>query len=157
MPNRLFGEYLAHVVHLSGHDVAEILEDQSSSGRRFGEIALSWGLCQPEHVWEAWANQLAHHRPRVDLRSVGVDGQATAAVPARLARRFRAVPIRIAGDALVVAADESTIERAAVRLPAILRRPICFVVAPPEQVDAVMETYYPAPPRPAVVESTPLD
>lgn len=148
MPNRLFGEYLARVVHLSGHDVAEILEDQAASGRRFGEIALAWGLCQPEHVWEAWAHQLAHHTPHVNLRSIGVDVQATAAVPARLARRYRAIPIRTVGETLVVAVDESTVGPAAVRLPAILRRKMHFVVAPPDQIDAALDTYYHA--RPAV-------
>ena len=149
MPSRLFGEYLSRVVNLSGHDVAEILEEQSSSGRRFGEIALSWGLCQPEHVWEAWTHQLAHRRPRIDLRHMGIDGQATAAVPARLARRFRAIPIRIVNDTLVVAADEATLERAAMRLPAILRRNLHFVVAPPEQIAAALDAYYvPAPARP---------
>ena len=144
MPNRRFGEYLARVVHLSGHDVAEILEDQAASGRRFGEIALAWGLCQPEHVWEAWAHQLAHRTPHVDLRRIGVDVQATAAVPARLARRFRAIPIRTVGQALVVAADEATVRHAAARLPAIFRRKVHFVVASPDQIDAALEAYYPA-------------
>ena len=143
MPNRLFGEYLARVVDLSGHDVAEILEDQAASGRRFGEIALAWGLCQTTHVWEAWANQLEHRTPQVDLDAVGVDAQATAELPARLARRFSAVPVRRAGAGLVVATDAASLPRAEARLPALLRRNVCFILAPTDQIASALKTYYP--------------
>ena len=145
MPNRLFGEYLARVVSLSGHDVAEILEDQSTSGRRFGEIALAWGLCQPQHVWEAWANQLEHCTPSIDLAAVGVDAQAAAELPARLARRFSAVPVRRAGADLVVATDADSLRRAEARLPALLGGNVHFVLAPTQQIAAALQTYYPIP------------
>ena len=51
------GELLSRIVPLSGHDVEEILEEQSANRRKFGEIALAWGLCRPEHVWDAWCQQ----------------------------------------------------------------------------------------------------
>ena len=35
------GELLSRMVPLSGHDVEEILEEQNSNRRKFGEIALS--------------------------------------------------------------------------------------------------------------------
>lgn len=143
MPTRLFGEFLARVVRLTSHDMAEILEEQSASGRRFGEIALSWGLCQPQHVWEAWANQLAHRTPVIDLHSIGVDAQAVGELPARIARRFGAVPVRKTGKTLVVAADEANAPRAAARLPRLLRRKVHVVVAKPGQVEAALQTYYP--------------
>src|SRR2546423_848682 len=53
-----FGEILGRLVNLSGHDVNEILEEQNATHQRFGEIALSWGLCAPEDVWQAWCDQL---------------------------------------------------------------------------------------------------
>ena len=143
VPDRRFGEYLARVVDLSGHDVAEILEDQSASGRRFGEIALAWGLCQPQHVWEAWANQLEHRTPTVDLDALGVDAQATAELPARLARRFSAVPVRRAGAELVVATDADSLPRAEARLPALVGGNVHFVLAPTAQIQSALRTYYP--------------
>lgn len=150
MSDRRFGDYLAQVVHLTSHDVSEILEDQSASGRRFGEIALSWGLCRPEQVWEAWADQLSGRtRPSVqavDLPSIGIDAQATTEVPRRLARRFGVMPIRKIGQTLVLAADETTVARAAARLPAILRKSIRFVVARSGQIDAALGEYYRVPP-----------
>lgn len=149
MSDRRFGDYLAKVVHLSGHDVSEILEDQSASGRRFGEIALSWGLCQPEHIWEAWANQLGRaSRPSTiaDLQRIGIDAQATTEMSGRLARRFEVMPVRKIGETLVVAAEETRVARAAAKLPAILRKPVRFVVARAGQVDAALDRYYPSPP-----------
>ena len=72
----LFGECLGKVVRLSAHDIAEIMEHQAATRRRFGEIALSWGLCRPQHVWQAWWDQLSLHTPHVDLTKLGIDAQA---------------------------------------------------------------------------------
>ena len=46
------GELLRKMVPLSRHDIEEILQEQTSTRRRFGDIALAWGLVKPEHVWE---------------------------------------------------------------------------------------------------------
>src|SRR3712207_9173181 len=96
----MFGQCLSQVVQLSDHDVAEILEDQAASRRRFGEIALAWGLCQPQHVWQAWWAQLSAHTPQVDLRTLGVDAQATACLPRGLAVAFGVMPLRTFKDQL---------------------------------------------------------
>jgi len=140
---RRFGECLARVVSLSALDVAEILEDQSASRRRFGEIALAWGLCEPHDVWEAWAHQLAHSTPVVDLDALGIDAQATAELPARLARRYRAVPVRKTDGVLIVAIEETAAGRAAAKLPALLGMTVRFVVAGAGQVESALRTYYP--------------
>jgi type IV pilus assembly protein PilB len=140
-----FGEYLGRIVALSALDVAEILEEQSASGRRFGEVALAWGLCQPQDVWEAWAGQLAHGTPQIDLRSFGVDAQAAAQLPARLARRFGAVAVRKTGDTLVVATTEAGVARAMKRLGRVLRKKVRYVIAPPDQIAAAIDRYYPPP------------
>src|SRR5215207_2344771 len=98
-----FGDYLGKVVRLSTHDVAEILEDQAATRRRFGEIALAWGLCRPQHVWQAWWDQLSRHTKRVDLTEIGVDSQAVAHVSRELAVQFRAIPLRSYREQLVIA------------------------------------------------------
>src|SRR4051812_42063694 len=102
----LFGECLGKVVRLSGHDVSEIMEHQAATRRKFGEIALAWGLCRPQHVWQAWWEQLSHATPRVDLTKIGVDAQAASHVPADLAAQFRIIPLRRFREQLVVAACE---------------------------------------------------
>ncbi len=140
-----FGECLGQVVNLSEHDVAEILEDQSSSHRRFGEIAMAWGLCRPEDVWHAWCHQLARLTPEVNLATIGIDSQAIAHLPASLAREFGVVPIRSFGGQLVVATDALGAARAAQELPRLLPASIKFVVASRESIAAAIERYYSVP------------
>jgi hypothetical protein len=102
------GELLGRLVNLSRHDVDEILEEQSSTHHRFGEIALSWGLCAPEHVWQAWCDQLLQQVQKVDLEKLGVDSQAAAMISSDLARRLNVIPIRCLGRQLIVAVAGGT-------------------------------------------------
>ena len=78
MSRMRIGQLLEQMGKLSGHDVDEILHEQSSPGVRksFGEIALIWGLCRPEHIWKAWADQLSDGLERIDLETFGIDSQA---------------------------------------------------------------------------------
>jgi hypothetical protein len=150
MNSMLFGQCLGRVVTLSAHDVSEILEHQSATRRKFGEIALSWGLCRPQHVWQAWWDQLARQAaPKVDLTRVGVDAQAVGDVPTELAHRFGVVPLRCFQGQLVVAASERGLARAEAELPALLKKQVKFVVADGKQLDDALAAYYPAPMRTA--------
>src|ERR1700733_12952706 len=89
-----FGELLSRLVHLSGHDVDEILAEQNASHRRFGEIALSLGMCTPENIWQAWCEQLLTQVQKVDLEVLGIDAQAAAIIGRDVALRLGAIPIR---------------------------------------------------------------
>jgi hypothetical protein len=140
----LFGECLGKVVRLSTHDVAEILEHQVSTRRKFGEIALAWGLCRPHHVWQAWWEQLSADTPFVDLNRIGIDAQAIAHMPAALAIQFRAVPLRCHEDQLVVATCEQVLARSRVEMPALLGKQVKFVIAKPAQLDEAIAAYYPS-------------
>jgi hypothetical protein len=138
------GELLSRIVPLSNHDVEEILQEQTGTHRKFGEIALAWGLCQPEHVWNAWCRQLAQGVERVDLKQAGVDSQAAGMLPAQVARELCVLPVRIAGDVLIVATaleDTTLLEtELAKRLP--LR--VMFVHVDGGQLLEMIDTYYPA-------------
>src|SRR5579872_3527758 len=100
------GELLRKMVRLSELDVEEILQEQAATHRKFGEIALTLGMCQPEHVWNAWYNQLSENNPLIDLKDFGVDSQAVAVVPKDLAIKFDLIPVRVSGDRLVLAASQ---------------------------------------------------
>ena len=138
------GELLGEIVPLSGHDVEEILSEQHTTNRRFGEIALSWGLCQPEHVWSAWCRQVedVSRNETVDLDRVGIDAQAVALLPAEWALVFRAVPIRTSDSEVVVASDAPLSERAREELSRLLKKHVKFVIAAKQQIDAAIEVYY---------------
>src|SRR5690606_33165915 len=97
------GQLLRQMVPLSEHDIEEILHEQAHSGRRFGEIAMEWGLCESEHVWRAWCDQTGDELEHVDLDRLGIDAQAIEALPRDVATRCRAVPLRRFDDLLIIA------------------------------------------------------
>lgn len=137
------GELLSQMVPLSGHDVEEILSEQHTNARRFGEIALSWGLCRPEHVWSARHRQVQDADGElVDLDRDGIDAQAAALLPAKLAEAFRAIAVRAGESEIVVASDAQLSERARTALQDCLKKHIKFVIAPPKQIDAAIDVYY---------------
>ena len=142
MSRPLFGECLSDVVGLSDHDVAEILEDQAASRRRFGEIALAWGLCRPEDVWQAWARQLNRLTPEVDLKKIGIDAQAAAHLPKSVAREFCVMPIRSFGDYLVVATTRENLGRVCGELPKVVKRELRLVIASRATIERAIEEYY---------------
>ena len=150
MSSMLFGQCLGRVVTLSAHDVSEILEHQAATRRKFGEIALAWGLCRPQHVWQAWWEQLSRQpAPAVDLTKIGVDAQAVAHLAGRLAHEFGAVPLRCFQEQLVVATTERALPRAQAELAPLLGKQVRFVVAEPRQLADAIAAYYPAPHRTA--------
>jgi hypothetical protein len=143
-----FGELLARFVALSPHDVSEILDDQSSSRRRFGEIALAFGLCKPHHVWRAWWAQLSGAPERVDLDSIGVDVQALIHLPRTLAEQYQVIPIRASGSQVVMAAAEGSLMQAMEELPRRVKIQVKFVLADARQIQEAIRTSYSQPALP---------
>jgi hypothetical protein len=137
-----FGQMLRRFVPMSEHDIHEILDEQAVCRRKFGEIALSWNLCQPDHVWRAWSAQLADQPQWVDLREVGVDTQALAAVAYAIAAEYSVLPLRALDDELIVAAADTSQERAMRLLPDILKRNVRFVIADEKPVLSAIKTHY---------------
>ena len=136
------GELLSKMVPLSGHDVEEILQEQTATRRRFGEIALAWGLCRPEHVWDAWCQQSTDGTETVDLDRIGVDAQAAAMLPARVAREHHVIPLRVANDAVLLATANGAMEHSD-ELSALLHRRVTFVHADMTQLERMLDRYYP--------------
>jgi hypothetical protein len=144
MQRQRIGELLKRLVPLSAHDVEDILHEQRGTPMRFGETAISMGLCQPEHVWRAWCGQGSDEVQRVDLDQVGVDAQAIPLIARDIAMQFGVIPIRVAGDLLVVATSDLCFEEAVVGLPPLLHLKLKFVLAPQQQIQKALATYYPA-------------
>ena len=146
MSQVLFGQLLGRFVSLSRHDVDEILAEQEATRQRFGEIALSRGMCEPEHVWSAWAEQLTGGAQRVDLDHAGVDARAAALVRPDTARRLGVLPVRVQGDVLVVAVAAGVDPAAvAAELATATGKQTRFVTADAKQLDRAIATYYPMP------------
>jgi type IV pilus assembly protein PilB len=139
------GQLLEQMGKLSGHDIDEILHEQASPGAKktFGQIALTFGLCQPEHIWKAWADQLSDGFERVDLKSFGIDSQAVSRLPRELACRFCAMPIRVVEDEMIIAISDPSHMALFDDLDDLLRARPRFVLADAAQIRQMIEHYYP--------------
>jgi hypothetical protein len=142
MGRQLIGQVLYRMGKLSPMDIDEILEEQALAGRRFGDIAISWGLCDPEHIGEAWCRQLADEGANLDLGSLGIDPHATACLSPADARRLGILPIRIAGEIMILAASHPLDSVAVAELSRMLARDLRFVVVSPAQFECAMDICY---------------
>ena len=136
------GELLRRLVPLSAHDVDEVLQEQRGTPRRFGEIAISLGLCRPEHIWKAWAAQTTDVVQRVDLREMGIDAQAAARLPFETAQRLGVIAVRASHGQLVVATSDVCFEEAVIVLPTLIKTKLKFVLADASQVQEAIDQYY---------------
>jgi Type II secretion system (T2SS), protein E, N-terminal domain len=143
VPTDKFGAHLGRLIPLSDLDVEEILHEQRLSQRRFGEVALSMGLCQPEHVWRAWSSQLDSHTPRVRLSKVGVDATTVKCLPHELARKFGALPLRRIDDELLVAVSHLPDEGGHQQLQTAAGQKIKLVLANESELASWLDRYYP--------------
>ena len=148
MSRMLMGQLLEQMGKLSGHDIDEILLEQLSGGPRkpFGEIALTWGLCEPSHIWQAWFNQLGGELDRINLQEIGVDAQAVSMLRPDLAVRFGAVPVRVVEDVVVIAVSDPASAAVLRSLHDAMHTRAHFVLADPEQIRTMIARYYPMTP-----------
>ena len=142
MGHQLIGQVLTDMGRLSSIDIDEILEEQAISGMKFGEIAMSLGLCGRDLICEAWCTQLAEEIRTDGLTSVGIDLAAAACVPPHLARRWGVLPIRHFAGLIVVAASRTPNPDETIALSAALGRDLRFLHVHPDQItDALHEVY----------------
>jgi hypothetical protein len=142
MRRALFGELLGRFVSISVQDVSEILEDQSVTGRRFGEIAMAFGLCRPQDVWQAWWEQLRDPPETIDLSTTGIDSQAIKRIRAQVARQFSVIPLRAMESQVVLAVGEDSFPRAIYELPRHVPDQIKFVIADPQDIQRAIDVHY---------------
>lgn len=138
------GDLLRRHIPLSTHDIEEILHEQSHSGRRFGDVALTLGLCSPQDVWRAWCEQVKETVERFDLDEIGIDAQSARLLPPDLARQFNCVAVRSSGTHLVLATTEEAFDEAAAELPQRLSYRVRFVIAPRAQIARALDAHYPS-------------
>jgi hypothetical protein len=128
---------------LSSIDIDEILEQQAVSHQRFGEIAVSWGLCEPVDLCEAWCVQFSEGVEPADLAGGAVDSRLVLSLPARLARQLHIVPLVSIADQMVVAAAQPVDGDQWMALLEATGMDVRFVLAEPEAIAAALEVYYP--------------
>lgn len=143
MESLRIGELLRRMIPLSQHDVEEILSEQQASNRKFGDIALALGLCQPEHVWKAWMHQLETSTQRISVTTVGVDSQALQLIDSQTAHKFSIVPLRSVDGELLVAAAHPLNDDDLSEVQSHCNRRVKTVLAEEADVQKHLHRYYP--------------
>ncbi|MGK2945959.1 MAG: GspE/PulE family protein, partial [Desulfuromonadales bacterium] len=100
------GDILVRMGALAPAEVRLILDQQSQSGKRFGETAVDHGQLSDELVAQALAQQFGFEY--VDLDAVVLDPELSANLPAELPSRYNFIPLQKTDDGLVVAISDPT-------------------------------------------------
>jgi len=143
MRRPLIGQVLSQMGKLSSIDVDEILEQQAVSHQRFGEIAVSFGLCEPVDLCEAWCVQFAEGVDWRDLSSAHLDSKLILSLPAALARELHIVPLISIADQMVVAASHPVDGEQWLAILEATGKDVRFILAEPKVIEAALDVYYP--------------
>jgi len=142
MSQQRIGELLKRTTRLCEMDVEEILHEQHVHYRPFGEIALEWGMCTPQDVWQAWFNQLGSQSPLINLEEVGIDAQAVAHVPRDVAMQYALMPLRVFGNHVVAAIPPEVQALPTGEIWNRLQKNVRFVRAAREQISRAIDFHY---------------
>ena len=138
----MIGQVLGWMGKLSAIDVQEILAEQTVTREKFGQIALALGMCDPEHLWEAWCSQLALQAERICLDDVGIDADAIDSLAADVARDAHVVPVRSIGGNLILATPQLLDPLTLSRLSELSGKQIRLVLADALQIEHALSHYY---------------
>ena len=145
MSSLLFGQILGRHVNLDDHAIEEILHEQKSASRRFGEVALMLGLVAPEHVLRAWVDQLADGPRRVDLSEIGVDSQYLSFLPASLVHAHQVLPVRGIDEFLIIAAAKPLSDDTLHALAAATGKTLRVALVDAAMLRKAIDRYFPQP------------
>jgi hypothetical protein len=143
MRRPMIGQILNQMGKLSTIDIDEILEQQAVSHEKFGEIAVSFGLCEPVHLCEAWCMQFADGFDWDQLSSCGLDAKLILSMPAHLARELHVVPLISIADQMVVAAAHPVDGDEWMQILEATGKDVRFILAEPTAIDHALDVYYP--------------
>jgi type IV pilus assembly protein PilB len=135
------GTMLVRAGLLTAEQLEEALAEKAETGKRLGEIVVDRGWVPSSDLAKALAEQ--HHCEFVDLLKADIEDAAASLLPERLARRYRAVPIRfIDEDKVLVAVADPTDVLASDDLRLALGMNVEFAVADQNDLERTLGKLY---------------
>lgn len=139
------GEILVARGMLSRDQVEGALAEQEAYGGAFGDIVERMFGVSPREVEKAWASQYADIAERIDPRDEIIELDALLTLSARQAWQFGLLPLRRAGEELIICTTQDHLPRALRFVYRSLRERCSFVIAEPELLGEALEEHYPMP------------
>jgi type IV pilus assembly protein PilB len=133
------GELLVQKQLVTHAQVSEALVQQSASGKRLGTLLVELGVLDERNLAATVADQLG--LPLADLSRQAPEPEALKLLPEAVARRLRAIPLRITAAGLEIAlADPGPKIR--VELARAAGREVILLVAPASDVERAIDSFY---------------
>ena len=133
------GELLVQRQLVTHAQVAEALVQQPASGKRLGTLLVELGVLDERNLAATVADQLG--LPLADLSRQVPEPEALKLLPEAVARRLRAIPLRITAAGLEIAlADPGPKNRA--ELARAAGREVILLVAPASDVERAIDSFY---------------
>src|SRR5436305_7354592 len=136
----LLGDLLVESGSVSHPQLAEVLLQQSASGKRLGTLLVELGLVEELDLASALAQQF--DLPVVDLRAEYPEPDAAELLPESIARGLVAVPLGFDEDDVVgvaVADPQPDVQK---QIRAAVGRAVTFVVAAPSDIQRAINHIY---------------
>jgi len=142
LKGRRFGRVLTKLGKVTRDQVHEALEMQKTRKERIGKLLVELGYISERDVLEARAGQAG--LPFMSIKDLDLDAATLGALPAEAANTFGVVPIeyQAQGKRLTIAMKDPDNFKAVDDLRLLMGFKVSAVVAPPEEVDAVLKSKY---------------
>ena len=144
-PTVKIGELLVRQGDLTPEQVREILDQQSRTGRPFGDLAERMFGVSPKAVEQAWIEQYVQFGNEVDLEVQPVDIHVLQLVNRRQAWQFRVLPLYTEQNEIIAATCREALSRALNFAWKNLEMPMHFMIARRNQLEMFLMRHYPFP------------
>ena len=135
-PQKL-GEMLICYKIITPEQLEEALKIQKNTEKRIGEILIDLGIVTQDEINWVLGKQL--NLPYVQVNVDNIDIQLSKNISEDILKKFKAIPIIVLNDELVVAMADPTDEEAIKIIKEVTKRKLKFVLASFENID---ETIY---------------
>jgi MSHA biogenesis protein MshE len=140
-PQRMrLGDVLVAQKLITMEQLRTALEAQTRRGRRLGRLLVELGYLDDEQVAQALARQL--HLRYVDLAQHNFNPEVVQKLPESAARRFRAVPLELRGNTMLIAMADPTDLFAYDELTRLLKRDVQVAVVAEGQLLKALDQIY---------------
>src|SRR5690349_3672013 len=140
-PQRMrLGDVLVAQKLITIEQLRTALEAQTRRGRRLGRLLVELGYLDDDQVAQALARQL--HLRYVDLAQHNFNPEVVQKLPESAARRFRAVPLEVRGNAMLIAMADPTDLFAYDELTRLLKRDVQVAVVAEGQLLKALDQVY---------------
>ena len=134
------GEMLICYKIITPEQLEEALKIQKNTEKRIGEILIDLGIVTQDEINWVLGKQL--NLPYVQVNVDNIDIQLSKNISENVLRKFKAIPIIVLNDELVVAMADPTDEEAIEMIKEVTKKKLKFVLASFENIDETIHRIF---------------